>query len=203
MPPIRFVQCSQNVHKIPKANGGLFRQKGVRLVIYIDDVLIMVDAKGKAITHLILTLDILEYLGFLINLRKINSRFNSTDRIPGFSGQRHHHEYSTTSGEDPEGNQGSRVAVAMPGDHTTPVSENGGNSEFMYPSDNTSPTTLPQSADRQEQGGSARRVQSPDLPITAIQGGATMVVPVFDNPQWETIQDTPSRPHHLYRCISA
>ena len=30
-----------------------------------------------------------------------------------------------------------------------------------------------------------------------------MVVPVFDNPQWETDQDTPSRPHNLYRCIPA
>ena len=136
-------------------------------------------------------------------LRKFDRRSNLTDRIPGFSGQLCHHEHSTTSGEDPEGNQGSRVAVAMPGDHSTPISENGGNPEFMYPGDNTSPTTLLQSAYRLEQGSSARRVQSPDLPITAIQGGATIMVPVFNNPQWETNQDTPSRPHHLYRHVSA
>ena len=45
-------------------------QKGVHLVIYIDDVLIMADTKEKAATHLILTLDVLEYLGFLINYEK-------------------------------------------------------------------------------------------------------------------------------------
>ena len=46
------------------------RQRGVRLVIYIDDILIMADTKEKAAAHLILTLDVLEYLGFLINYDK-------------------------------------------------------------------------------------------------------------------------------------
>lgn len=37
----------------------------------LGEFTIMADAKGKATTHLILTLDILEYLGFLINYEKL------------------------------------------------------------------------------------------------------------------------------------
>ena len=46
------------------------RKRGVRLIIYIDDMLIMADSKNKASLHMLLALDVLESLGFVINYGK-------------------------------------------------------------------------------------------------------------------------------------
>ena len=45
-------------------------RKSIRLIIYIDDILIMAGSKQIARDHLYLTLDILEILGFLVNYPK-------------------------------------------------------------------------------------------------------------------------------------
>ena len=68
--PFGLSSAPRTFTKLLKPVVAFLRQRGVRLVIYIDDILIMADTKEKAAAHLILTLDVLEYLGFLINYDK-------------------------------------------------------------------------------------------------------------------------------------
>jgi hypothetical protein len=46
------------------------RRRGIRLIIYIDDILIMAQSQVVAHQHLVLALDVLELLGFLVNYPK-------------------------------------------------------------------------------------------------------------------------------------
>jgi hypothetical protein len=46
------------------------RQRGIRLVIYLDDILIMAESQALALHHAASTLNLLEGLGFIVNYKK-------------------------------------------------------------------------------------------------------------------------------------
>ena len=77
--PFGLSSAPRTFTKLLKPVVAFLREQGVRLIIYINDILIMADIKEKAASHLILTLDILEFLGFLINYEK--SILEPTQRI--------------------------------------------------------------------------------------------------------------------------
>ena len=65
------LSCAPRIFtKILKPVVAYLRERGVRLIIYIDDVAIMAPSEQLAESHLRLTLDLLEILGFLINYPK-------------------------------------------------------------------------------------------------------------------------------------
>lgn len=65
------LSCAPRVFtKVLKPVVAYLRERGVRLIIYIDDILIMAPSERLATNHLLLTLDLLEILGFLINYPK-------------------------------------------------------------------------------------------------------------------------------------
>lgn len=65
------LSCAPRVFtKVLKPVVAHLRERGIRLIIYIDDILIMAQSRQIAQDHLHLTLDILEILGFLVNYPK-------------------------------------------------------------------------------------------------------------------------------------
>ena len=65
------LSCAPRVFtKVLKPVVAYLREKGIRLIIHIDDILIMAQSRELAQTHSLVTLDLLEMLGFLINYPK-------------------------------------------------------------------------------------------------------------------------------------
>ena len=65
------LSCAPRIFtKVMKPIVGFLRERGVRLIIYIDDILIMAQSQALAYQHLLLTLDVLELVGFLVNYTK-------------------------------------------------------------------------------------------------------------------------------------
>ena len=56
--------------KLMKPVVGLLRQLGIRLMIYLDDMLIMAKSRAIALQHASTALDLLQGLGFMINYLK-------------------------------------------------------------------------------------------------------------------------------------
>jgi hypothetical protein len=56
--------------KLIKPVVAALRQRGIRLVIYLDDILIMAESQALAIHHAASTLNLLEGLGFIVNYKK-------------------------------------------------------------------------------------------------------------------------------------
>ena len=49
---------------------GALRQRGIRLIIYLDDLMIMAESHDQALHHAASTLNLLEGLGFIVNYQK-------------------------------------------------------------------------------------------------------------------------------------
>ena len=49
---------------------GALRQRGIHLIIYLDDLLIMAESHDQALHHAASTLNLLEGLGFIVNYQK-------------------------------------------------------------------------------------------------------------------------------------
>ncbi|KAM8975733.1 LOW QUALITY PROTEIN: uncharacterized protein RCH25_020573 [Pelodytes ibericus] len=71
--------------KLLKPVMGFLRRKGVRLIIYLDDLLIMSQDFATLNTHLNWTMDLLQNLGFLINLEKSILTPSRTMEFLGFA----------------------------------------------------------------------------------------------------------------------
>jgi hypothetical protein len=56
--------------KLMKPVVGALRQRGIRLIIYLDDILIMAESHDLALHHAASTLNLLEGLGFIVNYQK-------------------------------------------------------------------------------------------------------------------------------------
>lgn len=69
------------IYKILQPMVAILRRVGVRLVICLDDMLILNQTKEGLIKDRNLTLHILNNLGWLINWKKISVRSNSNNRI--------------------------------------------------------------------------------------------------------------------------
>ena len=56
--------------KLMKPVVGALRQRGIRLIIYLDNLLIMAESHDQALHHAASTLNLLEGLGFIVNYQK-------------------------------------------------------------------------------------------------------------------------------------
>ena len=150
MPLLWAVQCPQDIHQALEASSGISSSKGSSSSHihrrYSNNG--RYEREGSHTSH-----SHSRYpgiLGILHQLQKIDSLTNSTDQISRFSGQLCDHNHIITSGEDPEGDQRSPVITTMPNNHSTPTSEDGRNTEFLYSGSNTSSITLLPLTNRQE-----------------------------------------------------
>ena len=126
--PFDLSSTHPDIYQALETGVAFLREREICLIIYIDNILLMADKKEKRATHLVLTLDVLEYLGFLITYEK-----SWVEPI-----QLNDHDDNVASREGPKGDQGSQSPTELPKDHCTPVGENGGNSKFLYACCNTS-----------------------------------------------------------------
>ena len=70
MPPIGLASAPRTFTKIMKPVEATLRNLGIRLIIYLDDLLILADSEQTARLHLATAMNLLESLGFIINLKK-------------------------------------------------------------------------------------------------------------------------------------
>ena len=70
LPALRACKCPRVFTKLMKPVVGLLRQLGIRLIIYLDVMLIMAQSRDTALQHASTALDLLQGLGFMINYLK-------------------------------------------------------------------------------------------------------------------------------------
>ena len=72
LPALRPVQCTLDLYQDPiKPVAALLREHGVRLVVYIDDILVMAETKELAAEHTTLLASLLKNLGFLLSEKSV------------------------------------------------------------------------------------------------------------------------------------
>ena len=67
---VRCVVGTVRVHSCDARSDGFLRAQGIRLAIYLDDIVIMAESPELSRTHTQYVLDVLQALGFVINLQK-------------------------------------------------------------------------------------------------------------------------------------
>ena len=77
--PFGIASAPRVFTKILKPVIGLLRKQGIRLIIYLDDFLLMASTKETLSYHVTLTVTLLEMLGFVVNYQK--SHLNPTQSI--------------------------------------------------------------------------------------------------------------------------
>jgi len=70
--PFGLAECPRLFTKIMKPVVGLLRRLGIRLIIYLDDILLIADSIEKLEIHRDSTIYLLQKLGFIINWKKSN-----------------------------------------------------------------------------------------------------------------------------------
>jgi len=70
MSPLRINISTQGVYKDNETSSGLLRQMGIRLVIYLDDLLIMHHSKAELLQFLSLICQLFKALDLMVNLEK-------------------------------------------------------------------------------------------------------------------------------------
>lgn len=68
--PFGLASAPRTFTKIRKPVVATLRNLGIRLIIYLDDLLILADSEQTARLHLATAMNLLESLGFIINLKK-------------------------------------------------------------------------------------------------------------------------------------
>ena len=68
--PFRLASAPRVFTKLMKPVVGLLHQLGIRLIIYLDDMLIMTQSREIVLQHASTALDLLQGLGFMINYLK-------------------------------------------------------------------------------------------------------------------------------------
>ena len=68
--PFGLSSVPRTFTKLLKPLVAYLREKGICLIIYIDDILLLADTKEKATLALLTTLNLLEFMGFLVNYEK-------------------------------------------------------------------------------------------------------------------------------------
>jgi len=68
--PFGLASAPRTFTKIMKPVVATLRNLGIRLIIYLDDLLILADSEQTASLHLATAMNLLESLGFIINLKK-------------------------------------------------------------------------------------------------------------------------------------
>ena len=77
--PFSLATAPRVFTKLMKPIVALLRQRGIRLIIYLDDILIMGESRDLVLNHAASTLNLLESLGFLVNDKK--SQLNPSQQI--------------------------------------------------------------------------------------------------------------------------
>ena len=89
------------------------RELGLRLIIYIDDILIVAETESLLRNHITAVIHLLENLGFVINYLQIRTFTNPSDRIPRVCCQLHKDGAQTTRRKDKENQERSRQNPAI------------------------------------------------------------------------------------------
>ena len=79
LPTIQSIECSVDLYQNPEARGNLTQRIGVRLVVYIDDILILAETETLAREHTQALINLLETQGFNLHTRLAQTN----DRISG------------------------------------------------------------------------------------------------------------------------
>ena len=165
----------------------LLREMGVRLIAYIDDILILAESRELARSHAEGLVYLLQCLGFKINQKKICTRASPSDGIPGANCG-----HSSAGAETPtrENKEDSCGVTSNDEDRAClrqRPSSSGGEDDCNISGDPTSPTIFPPSTD-----GTGKYIKHPlpvlrgtGLPYPGMQGGIDVVGHPHDKLEWE------------------
>ena len=180
----------------------VLRSLGIRLVIYLDDLLLMVRTHQEAQRHLATTLHMLVSLGFSINWRKSQLTHHKQVDVLGCADQLHYHGVHSSR------RQGSEACVSMPAaaQYAYNISEGdricGGQDGIDSCCDTPSSTTLSRLAVTEDNVPSSRSfIPQADSASISVQDGVAMVGSSFDHMEWSSRQDSRPRPDYPVRCF--
>lgn len=73
--------------KVMRPVVGFLRERGIWLIIYLDDILLMFQDTLELLKHLAWKIELPESLSFIVNYREVCHDSQSESRIPGISGR--------------------------------------------------------------------------------------------------------------------
>ena len=160
------------------------------LIIYIDDILLMADTEQKATFALLLILDVLEFMGFLVNYEKSVLIPSQKIEFFGIPSEFSRHVHCTTTGEDSKNLRTDSVTSSQSNALGQRDRQNSRDSQLMHPGCHASSTSLPCSASHKEPSNSCRRLRPPDISPSHSESRIALVVPTSHISQWETNNQT-------------
>ena len=83
--PIRPVLCSEDIYQTVKTGCGLPKKEGIRVLIYLDDFLLLAQTKEEATRNTQMLVTLLQSLGFTVNLKKSSLTPTQMITFLGFS----------------------------------------------------------------------------------------------------------------------
>ena len=173
---------------------GFLREKGVRCVIYLDDILLMEQSREVLRQHTALAVSLLESLGFLINYPK--SHRNTWDSL--WTRSRKSSSYQSKDREDQEGSyqlvrSGSSVSK-------NPGQSSGSDDSGSYGSV-SSPTPLQGFTEAEAQGTSCCRLRWDNKGFSRGQTGSQLVGRQPVRLEWKGSGTAEPRDIYRDRCI--
>ena len=162
--------------KITKAATAVLREMGIRLIVYIDDMLVMAESETLLKDHIAGTVYLLEY-GVRDQLPQINITASEDDGVPRLSGELNHNGAQAPREQDEEHQTRGKQDPRIQGGHGTGSVVDSRKYERSDEGDSYSPTVLSTAASGAPTslGDLVSSLQHNPLPIGRGEGGASVV----------------------------
>ena len=190
--------------KTLKPVAGLLRELGIRMIIYIDDMLILAESRSMAQDQVSGVVYLLECLGFIVNFNKSVLEPTQTLEFLGVMVDTRQMSSEPAPQQDQEDPcRGSEITgrtldiSALPG---LPP----GQDECSLPGDSTSPPLLqvPTNGLVTSSGCEQTKLRDTTNPLARREGGARMVGHQDEGLEWQGPVETGHRSDHRLRCVS-
>ena len=189
--------------KLLKPVVAFLRKRGVRLVIYLDDILIIGSNVKETRQFTEMAMSLLESLGFIINREKFDSQSNSGDNLFGV-----HHQFSQNDlvFAPRQRNQHSLTLSPNAGpakSYSPSYSSDLGYSRICSSSDMVGPSALSHASSAANTGITTKpqRPCKRGGPFGSILARTALVGSEHHIMQWQSYSDSFPRFHHLHRRI--
>ena len=128
--------------KVTKPISSVLRKLGIRLILYLDDMLIMSQSQIEASSNLAMVMTLLVGLGFIINLKKSVLSPNSTTGFPGLHARFPEDDNFTPTRQDACDKEAGKPYPKQREDYYTRTCSPSGNNGGGSSSNSPSPTLL-------------------------------------------------------------
>ena len=186
--------------KVMKPLVAYLRSLGIRLLIYLDDMLILAQTREELLKWRSIVLDLLENLGFLINYQK-SVRTNSVTNFSGIPHQHGFHGDKIATGKGCSNDQGGSEPPTQRSDHSKGLSSPNWSFHFNSPSNSSSSSPLSRPSGAETSNSEEGRIRQYSSSFGGSQRRFKLVDQQSISSQWSTSAEGTSIAPNRNRCL--